>query len=48
MRLDERYYTADQPHELPEARLPLAWRPATLWPLIAVVSLTAFLLWAAF
>ncbi len=48
MTMDERYYTADQPHEWPEAHGPLPWRPTTLWPMIAVVSLLAVFLWAAF
>ena len=48
MNLDERYYTADQPHEWPEAHRPLLWRATTLWPMIAAASLVALLLWAAF
>ena len=48
MRLDERYYTADQPHELPEPRGPLSWRPSMLWPALAVIALGAVFLLAAF
>ena len=48
MRLDERYYTADQPHELPEAGGPLSWRPSLLWPALALVALGAALLLTTF
>ncbi len=48
MRLDERYYTADQPHELPERHGPFGWRPNMFWPAIAVVAFGAIFAIAAF
>ncbi len=46
MRLDERYYSADQPHEWPEGRGPLSWRPSMFWPTLAVAALGAIFLLA--
>ncbi len=46
MRLDERYYSADQPHEWPEGRGPLSWRPSMFWPTLAVAALGAVFLLA--
>ena len=46
--MDERYYTADQPHEWPEARNPMGWRPIMVWPALAVIALGAVFLLTAF